>query len=148
MDRAHDSDVFRADQGDMDSEASSRRHQRPAFEFIPGPAPELLTVAYSGFWDEKIWEQYIAALQNRSESWNGRSPVRRVLLDMRLSVIQGKDLMERFRTLLGSYSGQVEHYGVLLPRSPLLVIQIRRIMDGFPARYFENQEEAALWLAS
>jgi len=122
-------------------------NNRPEFEFVPGPAPQSMTIVYSGFWDENSLNRYIAALHQRAQAAGGKSPVRKVLLDFRQSAIQTGALMERYRELIDRYSGQIEEYGILLPPSALLAMQIRRMMQGTPSRYFNTEREANDWLA-
>ena len=102
----------------------------------------------SGFWDEDVTARYHAALRQRATDAGGMTAVRRVLLDLSHCTIQSQAVIDAHEKIIDEYTSQVEQYGMLLPRSALLRIQMQRLMRKRPIRYLQTEEEAQAWLAA
>lgn len=118
------------------------------FEFIPGPDIRALRIVYRGFWDMDVMDRYKEALRQRAVAAGGKTPVTRILLDLRTCTVQSSAIVKSMGELIEVYAAQIEHYGVLLPESTLFALQIRKLMEGTSAIYLKTEEEAAAWLAS
>ena len=102
---------------------------------------------FRGFWDEDIVKGCKAALRQRYAQSGGTSPIDRVLLDMRACTVQAQAVMDGFAGIIEAYAAQISEYGILLPESTLLRLQMKRLLP--PATpFFENMGEASTWLAA
>lgn len=117
------------------------------FEFVPGPGLSRLRIRFRGFWDESTLALYREALRRRAEEADGPSPVDTVLIDVSDCTVQGQAVMDGMAAILASYRGQIAHYGLLLPRSALTAIQMKRLM-GDEIICFESEAAAAAWLGA
>lgn len=117
------------------------------FEFAPGGGPRSIRITFRGFWDAIVVERYRSALRQRAVSALGSSPINRVLLDMRECSIQSQDVMDSFEKIIEGYASQIEHYGMLLPESALLKIQMKRLMLPTSVIFFDSEEDALEWLS-
>ena len=118
------------------------------FQFIPGPTTQSVRVVFRGFWDEEAVRLYLAALRGRAASTNSASPITRALLDMSTCSVQSQAVMDHFSQIVEDYAAQIREYGILLPRSALLKLQMKRVMLPASTRFFEDEGEAMHWLAS
>lgn len=116
------------------------------FEFVPGPGPRSLRIIFRGFWDMDVVVRYRQALQQRAAAGQTAAPVNRVLLDLRDCTIQSQDVMGSFEKIIEAYAARIDNYGMLLPASPLLRIQMKRLMLPMSTVFFDTEEEALAWL--
>ncbi|MCF8706492.1 hypothetical protein [Rhizorhapis sp. SPR117] len=93
-------------------------------------------------------KSYIEALRKRAISAGGSSPTNKVLLDLRECSIQSQTVLDSMLQIIENYAAQIEHYGMLLPESALLRLQMKRLMSIASTSFFANDEEAAKWLTS
>ena len=118
------------------------------FEFVPGPSPETLKIVFRRFWDARTMDRYREALHRRAVAAGGITATRRLVLDLRACSVQSRGIVAAMAEILDRYSSQIEHYGILLPDSPLIAMQMRHLMTNRPVTYFESDEQASAWLAS
>ncbi len=118
------------------------------FQFVAGHTPRSVRVIFRGFWDGTAVQCYLAALRQRAAASAGASPIDRVLLDMQACTVQSQMVIDSFAGIIGNYAAQIREYGILLPESVLLKLQIKRLMLGTSALFFENEAEALRWLES
>ncbi|MCB2015863.1 MAG: hypothetical protein R3E11_02160 [Sphingobium sp.] len=116
------------------------------FEFLAGSSPEALRIIFHGFWDQDTVKRYQMALQGRSAAAGGASPVRRVLLDLQDCTVQSKCVVDSQADIIQAYAGQIDEYGMLLPESSLLRVQMKRLMLPTKIAYFDSEQEALAWL--
>lgn len=116
------------------------------YELIPGPDARSIRIIFRGFWDEGVLNGYREALRKREAEAGGVSLIARALIDLRECSIQSQAVMDGFAEIIETYSSQMEQYGVCLPKSALLGIQMKRLMAGTPAIFFEDEKEALKWL--
>lgn len=116
------------------------------FKFIAGPTPRSLRIEFRGFWGDYAVQSYIDALLQRKATTGGASTIDRVLLDMRGCSVQSQAVMESIAKILQGYAGQIRHYGILLPDSALLALQMKRLLPD-SSDIFDNDEDASRWLA-
>lgn len=122
--------------------------QPEKFEFVPGPDSRMLRIIYRGFWDEEVIRRYRAKLRQRAVDAGGTTDVRKVLLDLRDCTIQSRPVIEDMEDILKSYIAQIESFGMILPTSPLLHVQMKHLMHGYNVTYFDTNEAAEAWLAA
>lgn len=118
------------------------------FEFVAGHKPGTLRIVFRGFWDSAAVEGYIAALRQRAALTPRPSPIDRVLLDMKACTVQSQMVMNSFMKIITNYAAQISEYGVLLPESALLRLQMERLMRDTPTMFFQEEKQALRWLAS
>lgn len=117
------------------------------FQFVAGQSPRSVRVIFRGFWDDAAVQSYLAALRQRAAASAGASPINRVLLDMKACTVQSQMIMDSFAKIIGDYVDQIREYGMLLPESALLKLQMKRLMPT-STRFFEEEGEALRWLES
>lgn len=118
------------------------------FDFIPGPDPATLRIVFRGFWDMRTVDRYREALYRRAVEAGGATATRRVLLDLGACSVQSPEVVGAMAEMMDHYTSQIERYGMLLPRSALTALQMKRLMAGRPVTFFGSEEEASAWLAS
>ena len=118
------------------------------FQFVAGKAPRTLRVVFRGFWDGDAVESYRAALRQRAAMSKAASPIDRVLLDMKACTVQSQQVMNSFMEIMTGYAAQITEYGVLLPESALLRLQMERLMRRTPTVFFKEEDQAMQWLNS
>lgn len=118
------------------------------FQFLAGRRPGTLRVVFRGFWDSDTVESYLAALRQRAALPTGASPINKVLLDMQGCTVQSQTVMNSFMTIIADYAAQIGEYGVLLPDSALLRLQMERLMRDTPATFCKDESHAGQWLDS
>ena len=116
------------------------------FEFLPGSSAEALRIIFHGFWDQETIKRYNMALQERSIAADGASPVRRVLLDLQDCTVQSQCVVDSQADIIQAYARQIDEYGMLLPESSLLRVQMKRLMLPTKIAYFDSEREALAWL--
>lgn len=116
------------------------------FQFIAGRTPRSVRVVFRGFWDEEAMRCYLAALRQRAAASAGASPIDRVLLDMKACTVQSQTVMNSFAKIIEDYAAQIREYGILLPNSALLKLQMKRLMLPASTRFFEEETDALRWL--
>lgn len=67
---------------------------------------------------------------------------------MQACTVQSQMVMDSFARIIGAYAVQIREYGILLPESALLKLQMRRLMLPAPSLFFETEEDALRWLES
>lgn len=117
------------------------------FKFVQVSDPHTLRIVFSGFWDEAVMQAYQQALRQRALVAGGSTPTSRVLLDLLDCSIQSLAVLESMKKVIDNYAGQIKEYGMLLPHSALLRIQMKRLMVPYAVTYFESEAEATAWLA-
>jgi len=118
------------------------------FEFIAGQRPRTLRIVFRGFWDGDAVDSYLAALRQRATMAATPSPIDRVLLDMKACTVQSQTVMNSFMKIITDYAARISEYGVLLPESALLRLQMERLMHNTPALFFKEENKAIQWLNS
>ena len=118
------------------------------FEFVAGHKPGTLRIVFRGFWDGDAVDSYLAALRQRAAMTARPSSINRVLLDMKACTVQSQTVMNSFMKIIINYAAQISEYGVLLPESALLKLQMERLMRDTPAVFFSEESQALQWLAS
>lgn len=129
-------------------QAEKTMTDRGEFEIVPGPNPRTLRIIFRGFWIDETMDRYMAVLRQRADAAGGQTPVTKVLLDLQTCSIQSPALIGRMAELIARYAAQIEHYGMLLPESPLLALQMKKLMKGTPVSYFNTDADATIWLWS
>jgi len=118
------------------------------FEFVAGQSPRSVRIIFRGFWDDAALQGYLAALQQRAAAASAGAPrIDRVLLDIKACTVQSQPVIDGFARIIGNYAGQIREYGVLLPESALLRLQMKRLTP-VSTRFFEEEREALTWLDS
>jgi hypothetical protein len=118
------------------------------FRFISGPTPRSVRVVFEGFWDEEAVQSYLAALRDRAATSAAKPPIDRVLLDLRTCAVQSQAVMDSFALIIQGYAAQIREYGIILPESALLKLQMKRLMLPTSTRFFEDEGEALRWLGA
>jgi len=118
------------------------------FELLPGPGLRTVRIIFRGFWTDDTMDRYREMLRRRADAAGGQTPVNRVLLDLRFCSIQSPDLLRRMAALIAEYAAQIQHYGMLMPESPLLALQMKKLMTKSSVTYFRSDREAAAWLSA
>lgn len=89
-------------------------------------------------------EAYRDALARRASA--GPSDIRRVLLDMKHCAVQANEVIAGMETIIKRYAAQIEDYGLLLPDSVLLRLQMKRLMGDTAIQILRDEEAAKTWL--
>ncbi len=118
------------------------------FQIITGQRPKSVRIIFRGFWDDGTMQSYLAALRQHSASAAGTAPFDKVLLDMRECTVQCQSVMDGFAKIVSKHSPQIVEYGILLPQSPLLKLQTKRLMQQTSSQFFEGEADALQWLES
>jgi hypothetical protein len=127
---------------------NQRSPSEDPFEFIAGANPATVRIVFRGFWTEETVECYLQALHKRAANPAGASAITKVLLDMRACVVQSQLVMDSFARIMVSYAAQIKEYGILLPGSALLELQMRRLMLPASTQFFDEEEPALQWLGA
>ena len=117
------------------------------FEFVAGQRAGTLRIVFRGFWDSDAVDSYLAALRERA-AMGARPPIHRVLIDMKACTVQSQTVMDSFMKIIMNYATQISEYGVLLPESALLRLQMERLMRDSPTMFFKQDCQALQWLNS
>ena len=67
---------------------------------------------------------------------------------MKACIVQPQIVMDSFAKIISNYGGQIREYGVLLPESALLKLQMKMLMEQTSALFFEEEAKALRWLDS
>ncbi|NIJ15074.1 hypothetical protein [Sphingobium vermicomposti] len=118
------------------------------FQIITGQRPKSVRIIFRGFWDDGTMQSYLAALRQHTATSADAVPFDKVLLDMRECTVQCQSVMEGFAKIVSKRTPHIIEYGILLPQSPLLKLQAKRLMQQTSSQFFEEEERAFQWLES
>lgn len=107
----------------------------------------IVGVVASGFWSPADLEGHLGDLKAAVDAARARHGIARVLVDLRVSSVQSREIFDRLREATSAIYGADDRIAIVA-ESALLTLQMRRLDAKAGRAAFADVGEARAWLLS
>ena len=107
----------------------------------------IVSVIASGFWSPADLEGHFGDLKAAVDAARARHGVARVMVDLRASSVQSREIFDRLREATSAIYGAEDRIAIVA-ESALLTLQMRRLDAKAGRAAFADVGEARAWLLS